>query len=214
MATADVRGVSYDSAALTQTAQFSQDYIKGQIMSQGLPAGVEMNRLGNSYTIQTTTLFAPLVAVPTTTAILEIFNNGSRTLIVSDLFADQVLATAAAQTYAIYAMTTTQKAVPTLTALAMTSNNGKGAITPTAASEVVTGVGTTVVANGWMPWGVPQSWGTATATPGNAWSVPIDGKINVRPGTSLCLHVVGALATASTFQVGARFNIQALRNES
>lgn len=219
MATTNVMGVSYDTAAVgTGTSgaptQISLDYLKGQITSQGLPPGVEMNRLGQSWTIQTATLFAPLVAVPTTAAALEIFNNGTRTLIVSDLFADQVLSTAAAQTYAIYAMTTTTKAVPTLTALSMTSNNGKAVVTPTAASEIVTGVGTTVVANGWMPWGVPQSWGTATATPGNAWSVPIDGKITVRPGQSLCLHVVGALATASTFQVGARFNLQTLRNEA
>ncbi len=207
MATADVRGVSYDSAALTQTAQFSQDYIKGQIMSQGLPAGVEMNRLGNSYTIQTSTLFAPLVAVPTTVAALEIFNNGLRSLIVSDLFADQVLATAAAQTYAIYAMVTTQKAVPSLTALSVFSTSGKPVLTPTATSEIVTGVGTTVVANGWRPWGPPQAWGTATATPGNGWSVPVDGKLSVPPGCSICLHIVGALATASTFQVGLSFDI-------
>ena len=174
-----------------------------------LPPFTEINRRGDGYTVGTSTLFAPLVAFPSTTAALEVFNNGSRLLVVSDLYAAQILSTAATQTYAIFAMITTAKAIPSLTALSLFSTSGKPLVTPTAASEIVTGVGTTVVANGWRPWGPVQAWGTAAATPGNAWSVPVDGKLIVPPGASICLHVVGSLATASTFQVGLTFNIVA-----
>jgi hypothetical protein len=96
--------------------------------------------------------------------------------------------------------------VPTLTALAVHSLSGKALVTPTATSELVTGVGTTIVANGWLPYGMVQSWGTAAATPGNSWSVPIDGKLQVPPGASLALHLVGSLATSSTFQIGVSFD--------
>lgn len=169
-----------------------------------LPPFTEITRRGEGFTVGTSTLFAPLVAYPTTTAALEVYNNSSdKLLVVGDLYAAQILSTAATQTYAIFAMVTTLKAVPTLGALSLFSLTGKPIVTPTAASEVVTGVGTTVIANGWRPWGSVQSWGTAAATPGNAWSAPVDGKLVVPPGASLCVHVVGSLATASSFQCGA-----------
>ena len=173
---------------------------------QTFPASMEIMRRGDGWTVGTSTLFAPLVAYPSTTAELEVYNNGTRMMVVSSLYAAQILSTAATQTYSIFAMVTTAKAIPTLTALSVFSLSGKALVTPTAASEIVTGVGTTVVANGWRPYGNVQAWGTAAATPGNAWSVDIDGKLIVPPGCSVCLHVVGSLATASTFQAGMSFN--------
>lgn len=185
------------------------NHLKHLANAPGMPEYYETQKRQEGWTVQTSTLFAPLVAVPTTAAALELYNNsiaGRRNMIISELFADQILSTAATQTYAIYAMVTTAKAVPTLTALALHSLSGKNLITPTAAGEVVTGVGTTVVANGWRPWGAVQAWGTAAATPGNSWSVPVNGKMVVPPGCSICLHIVGSLATASTFQVGLSFD--------
>ena len=183
------------------------------LVTQGNPSYAEIRRRGDAWTVQTATALTPLVAVPTTTAALEVYNNGTRAIVVSDLFAEQILATAAVQAYAIYAMISTQKAVPTLTALVLNSLSGKALITPTATSEVVTGVGTTVVANGWHPYGNPANFGLAAATPGNAWSADISGKLIVWPGTSLCLHIVGSLATASTFQVGCVFDMVTMSME-
>ena len=175
-------------------------------VTQGMPPYCDIRCRGEGWTVQTVTLLTPLTAIPTATAALELFNNGKRKLVVSDLFASHILATAIVQTHAIYAQITTLKAVPTLTALAINSLSGKGAITPTAQSERVTGVGTTVVANGWRPWGNLQNFNLAAATPGESWSVPVDGKLVVPPLASLCLHIVGSLATASSFQVGCDFD--------
>ena len=175
-------------------------------VNQVLPPFTEIMRRGQGYTVRTATLFAPLVAVPTTTAALEVYNNAQgEILVVTDLFMEQILATAAQQANYISAMVTTKKAIPTLTALALTSMSGKPAVTPTAASDIVTGVGTTVVANGWRVYGPGLNWGLGTATPGPGYSAPIDGKIIVPYGCSLCVHVVGALATASSVHVGATF---------
>lgn len=207
----DIRGAVRNLAGISgpTRAELQANQNGELIIAQGNPAFTEITREGLGYNVMTATLFAPLVAIPTTTAQLEIYNNNVGTaLVVTDLFAAQILSTAATQTYAIYAQVTTQKAVPSLTALTMFSRSGRPSVTPTATSPVVTGVGTTVVANGWEPWGSVQAWGTAAATPGNSWSVPVDGKLIVPFGTSLCVHVVGSLATASTFQVGAGFYIQ------
>lgn len=192
------------------------DILNNLLVSQGAaPPYTEATRTGNGWSAQTATLFAPLVAVPTTVAALELWNNSvsGMTMVISDLFADQVLSTAATQTYAIFACVTLAKVVPTLTALAVSSASGRQGYTSAVGARVVTGVGTTVIANGWRPWGNPQAWGTAAATPGNAWNAPVDGKLIVPPGSSLVVHVVGSLATASTFQVGASwYEIPALVN--
>lgn len=174
------------------------------LVAQGLPAYAEMSRLGDGWTVQTATLFAPIAAYPSTTARLEIFNNRpGYVLVVADLFAAQVLSTAATQTYAIGAMVTTSKAAPTNAALVIASTSGKAAVTTTAASDLITALDTTVVANGWRPWGAVQAWGTAAALPGNAWSAPVDGKLWVPENCSLCISPFGTVATASSFQCGA-----------
>jgi hypothetical protein len=202
MSNVDIRGQQNYTGGGAAMVNIAADANKNAGVFQGAPPYYGTARRGEGWTVQTATLFAPLVAVPTTAAALEVYNNGSRVMVVSSLFADQILSTAATQTYAIYAMITTTKAIPTLTALVLNSLSGKALITPTAASEIVTGVGTTVIANGWRPYGAVQAWGTAAATPGNSWEAVINGRLIVPPGCSICLHVVGSLATASTFQCG------------
>lgn len=182
------------------------------LTAQGMPQFTEMSRKGNGFSLRTSTAFAPVAAAPTTTAALEIFNNtlgaNAQVLVVKDLFAFQLLSTAATQTYGIWAMVTTQKAAPTAATLNIYSLSGAPLLTATAASFIIPAVGTTVVDNGWTPYGSVQSWGTAAATPGNSWDAPVDGGLLVPPGCSLCVTVAGSIATASSFQVGARFYME------
>ena len=206
MSNADVRAVQRGGAAGGLALSLEANELHEALVAQGLPPYTEMTRKGGGWSVQTATLMAPLVAIPTTVAALEIYNNmASTSLIVDTLFAAQVLSTAASQTYAIFACVSTKKAAPSNTALSVFSNSGRASYATTAAGRIITGIGTTVVANGWRPWGPPQAWGTATATPGNSWHVDIDGRLLVPPGCALLLHLMGALATASTFQVGASY---------
>lgn len=216
MSNTDIRGKQDYTGGGDAMVNIGATMTKDLRVAAGLPPYAEISRKRNGWTVGTTTLFAPLVAYPGTTAILEVHNNYNTdtVLVVSDFYAAQILSTAAQQTYAIYAMVTTSKAVPTLTALDLFSMSGKAKVTTTASGEIVTGVGTTVVANGWRPWGEVQAWGLATATPGNGWSVDVGGKLIVPPGCSLCMHVVGALATASSFQCGASFYVVSMNEES
>jgi hypothetical protein len=184
------------------------------VVQGGVPQYTEATRSGTGWNVQTATAFAGVAAVPTTTARLEIFNNtqgqGAVSLIIDSLWADQILATAVSWSASIFAMVTTQKVAPTNTALDITSVSGRSKYTTTAAGRIITAVDTTVVANGWRPWGSPMAWGTAAATPGPSWSADVNGRLIVPPQASLCLHILSSVNTASAFQVGASWYEQPL----
>jgi hypothetical protein len=176
------------------------------LVALGNPSYTETSRRGAGYNVSLASGVAPLVAVPGTTAALEVFNNSAtRIMVVRDIFAFRLLGTAVVNTWSMWAMVTTTKAAPTLTALTVYSTEGKSAITPTAASELVTGVGTTVVANGWRPYGAPVTTLTEEALPNNAQSWPIDGKIIIPKNCSFCMHAVGTRA-AGTLTLGFSFD--------
>lgn len=207
MGNEDIRGRQNYTGGGDVQVNISADQQKNLMVGLGNPPYLETARRGQGWTVSLTSGVAPLVAAPSTTAALEVFNNSTtRTLVVRDLFIFRLLGTAAAQTWSLWAMVTTTKVVPTLTALTLYSTEGKTAITPTAASEVVTGVGTTVIANGWRPYGPPVGYITEAALPNAALSVPIDGKIIIPKGCSLCLHAVGA-TTAGTVIVGFSYDL-------
>lgn len=171
----------------------------------GTPYGADA-RSGLIYSVMTASAFAPVAAVPTTTAALEIWNASTvYEYEVLDLFAFQLLSTAATQTYSIWAQISQPVvAGPSITALTVFSANGGSSYSAAAGSpRLRTGVGTTVVANGWRVWGSVQSWGTAAATPGNGWSAEVNGKLVIPPQCSLCVTVAGSIATASSFHCGA-----------
>ncbi len=147
----------------------------------------------------------PLVVIPTTLCILELYNNiaSGVNMVVTDLFLFHLLGTAALHQQAIWAEVTPPKAIPTLSAIAIGSQSGRAPYTSTVGSHVVSAAGTTVVSAGWRPWGTPGSGVVSTALPGEAYSVPVDGKMIVPPGCALALTATDALATASSVQVGA-----------
>lgn len=151
----------------------------------------------------------PLVVIPTTLCILEIWNNTQRTFEVIDLFLFHLLGTAAVHNQSIWAEVTAPKASPALQASTVVgSHSGKAPYTATLGTDLVPGAGTTVVSAGWRPWGTPGSGLVSTALPGEAFSVPVDGKMIVPPRCSLAITCVDALATASSVQVGATVNFR------
>ena len=200
-----VQGVNRNTGV---PAVFQADDQGSQFANLGAAPFEEVTRQGQLWTVQTATLFAPIATWPTTTSRLEGFNNrpGGWVMVVVDVFAMQVLSTAIVQTYGTAAMVSTSKAAPTNTALLVASCSGKAAFTTTASSDLITAVDTTVVANGWRPYGPGQgAWGLAAATPGNCWSAEVHGKIEVPQNASICVAPMGSLATASSFQCGFTF---------
>ncbi len=205
---------NYFTGGLSAEVDAAADAQKNLLTAQGNPAYAETRRRGDGWAVASATAFAALVDVPTTTARVEFYNNGARVAVVSDLHCFRLLGTAVGVGEGIWACVTTQKAVPTLTALTLYSMNGKAFVVPTATSEMVTGVGTTIVANGWMPYGNGFGY-LAAATPGASWSVPIDGKIQIPPGCSLCLQIVASVNTAAAFNnLGITFDWVSMTQEA
>lgn len=214
MGNVDIRGrQTYTGAGDTQV-NIGADQQKHALVALGNPSYMETSRRGQGYNVSLASGVAPLVAVPTTVAALEVFNNSAtRIMVIRDLYAFRLLGTAAAQTWSVWAMVTTTKAAPSLTALTVYSTEGKSSVTPTASSELVTGVGTTVVANGWRPYGFPVGYITEGAVPNAAMSVEISGRIIVPKNCSLCLHAVGA-TVAGTLTLGFSFDWVAMTVEA
>ncbi len=191
----------------------SADRQKNLLTAQGNPSYTEVRRRGQGWTVQNSTAQAAIAALPTTTAHLELFNNGSRVAVVSDLHLWRLVGTAVGLGEILFAQITTVKAVPTLTAQTLFSMNGKAFIVPTATSEMVTGVGTTVIANGWQPYGFPAAY-LGAATPGTGSHIPIDGKLQIPPQCSLCLCVIASVNTASAFHLGVTFDWVTMTQEA
>ncbi len=187
------------------------------LYAQGNPPYTEVTRQGSGFNVSLASAAAPLNAIPTTVAGLEIFNNtagnSAVTLVIDSLFAFELASTNFVRSYAIWAMVTTQKVAPTLTALDIFSHSGRAKTTTTATSRIITGAGTTVVANGWRPWGPVDVWGPANGgvVPGESLEANVGGRLIVPPNCSLCIHVAGALATG-TFTMGASWYELAMSN--
>ena len=204
-------------AALRGTSVFGnveRDATNNSLVAQGGAPYTEMARTGGIWNVMSAAV-APLVAIPTTTAIMEIFNNSGATstpfvMEVVDLFLFHLLGTAAQHNLSIWAQVTTTKAAPTVGALAINSQSGRGLYTSTQSTRIITAASTTVIATGWRPWGQPGPGAVSTALPGEAFSVSVEGKYYVPPGCSLCLQSVDALATASSVQLGAAWNERVL----
>jgi hypothetical protein len=198
--------ISRFTGGLNAEVSGSADAQINQLIAQGNPAYMETRRRGEGWTVQNSTAQAAIAALPTTTAHLEIYNNGSRLAVVSDLHLWRLVGTAVGLGEVLFAMISTVKAVPTLTAQTLYSMSGKAFIVPTATSEIVTGVGTTVIANGWQPYGLPAAY-LGAATPGTGSNVPINGKLQIPPNCSLCLCVIASVNTASAFHLGVTFDM-------
>ena len=179
----------------------------GDLQTNGasVPRYAEMARRGNGYSVMATGAVAALVAVPSTTAALEIQNvTPGKVLVIDRLFSHNLVTstTGLGGGAVIYAMVT--RPVPVLitdAALVVASLSGKAPL----GKQVFTAASTTVVANGWFPYGNSLKKESAGAVvPGGALEALIEGRLLVPHMCSLCLHVVSGY-TGDTFTSGASF---------
>ena len=168
-----------------------------------VPRYAEMARRGNGYSTMATGAVAALVVRPGTTAALEIQNvTAGKVMVVDRLFSHWLVqsTTALGSGAGIYAMVTQPVNVDiTDAALAIRSLSGK----PPQNKTVLTAASTTVVDNGWFPYGTTVKHESAGAVvPGGTLEALIEGRLLVPPRCSLCIHVVSGY-TADTFTSGA-----------
>jgi hypothetical protein len=178
------------------------DPLGHQFVAPGEMAYTELSRSGQGWQTMATSAVAALVVRPTNAAALEIWNGSSTvSLVVDRIFSHELVTstTGLGGGAGIYAMVSAPVvAGPSLTALTIVGNSGKGY-----SGATKTGVGTTVVANGWFPWGTSLKKESAGAVvPGGVLEAQINGRLIVPPFCSLCIHVVSGY-TGDTFTSGA-----------
>ena len=185
------------------SARLAANPLGDLMVNQGaFPRYAEAARRGNGYATMAVSAVAALVVRPGVTAALEIFNNTpGKVMVIDRIFAHElVTSTTGLGGGAVqYAMVTLPKAAPTDAALAITSLSGK----PPQTKTVLTAASTTVVDNGWFPYGSTVKKESAGAVvPGGGIEALIEGRLLVPYGCSLCLHVVSGY-TGDTFTNGA-----------
>ena len=167
------------------------------LFAQGGPDYMELSRKGIGYATMATGAVAALVVRPTTVAALEIYNNSPINSLVIDRLFGHNLVGVANSAFGMYAMVTTVKLAPTDAPLVINSLSGK----PVPTKTVLCAASTTVVDNGWFPYG-PFGSNVTITTPGPTLEAVIAGRLIVPPGCSLCLHTV-ASTVGVTVTLGA-----------
>jgi hypothetical protein len=132
-----------------------------QLVALGASPYGEITRLGRAYKVGTAAAVAAVVAIPTTAAMLQLYNNepdGGRSLIIDWVAASGVAKTAAAgQAQILVCVGQVREAIPADAALAIVKMNGLGGGNgDTKARTVLTATAlpaATGVAANWMPWG-------------------------------------------------------------
>ena len=170
-------------------------------IAKGLPDYTELTRRGLGYGTMATAAVAGVVVRPTTAAALEIYNNSQvLSLVIDRIFTQNLVSTNVIESFILYAMVTQPKAAPTDAALAINSLAGKAAVL----RDVLTAASTTVVDNGWFPWGDSFTKGAGGTVPHGGIVAEVKGRLIVPPLSSLCLHVLSSLV-GQTFTSGANW---------
>lgn len=186
--------------------------VRGEtLVAQGLPPNTMLTSLGRSYWASTTTAAAPVIAIPTTAALIGLWNGESgaqaKSYVIDSVFVVVVAATAAVQAVGILANVSTQGVQ---TALANTiTPRGLLANRPyVGTARVAVGItldATNGVAANWMPLGTSSAPSNTTQI-GQTLDIDVKGEIIIPPGGQLALSVLSGAATASSVQVGVRWH--------
>jgi hypothetical protein len=167
------------------------------IIAEGQTRFEQPSSMGYGWQTMATSAVAALVVRPSTVAALELWNGSlTASLIIDRLFSQNLVSTAVNSAAGLWAQVTSTKAAPSTASLAVTGNYGKGY-----PGLVIPAVGTTVVANGWYPYG-PEYIASNAAAPGGSWEALVEGRLIVPPQCSLCVHVVGSIV-GDTYCSGA-----------
>ncbi len=187
-----------------------------QYTAAGASPYEEITRSGRSFHVRNTVAVAAVVAFPTTTANLQLYNNepeNGRSYVIDYLYFANVVSTAVvahAQMLALIGQV--RETAPTDAALVIQQLNGVGK-KDTVARTVLTGTAlpaTTGIAGLWMAVG-PQAIKTdAVATPGYGAGFEVNGRIVVPPGRFFATQVL-ANVVGETFITGIMWHERQLR---
>lgn len=175
------------------------------IVAQGMPAGVEMSRLGAGWSAIATAAVAALVVRPGTVAGFTLWNGeaiGGRSYVIDRLFTHNLVGTAAISSFGIWACVHPPGMTDPGIDIARSATNLTGNTGKKYDGAGVVGVGETVVDDGWYPWGDGQATTPVTNTvPGPQAVAEVAGRLIIPPSGGISLQVVASI-TGLTMTTG------------
>ena len=159
----------------------------------------ELNRQGNLFSVETTTPTAAVVALPTTTAGLGLYNpaaDGGKSMIIDALYAINIVAHTTLGQHCLIAVQGQTRVAALAGGLVVRKLNGNGAATSapsigtgTAGGAILDAV--TGVAIGWRAVGESKNT-SVISLPGVSLYAPVNGKMIVPPGRQLGINVLSS----------------------
>lgn len=177
-----------------------------QLVAQGVPERTGIASKGNSYWAMTATAAAPVVAIPTTAALIGLWNgepDNGKCYIIDRVFLMQVAVTAAVQNVGIIG-NVSQAQIPTAIANTITPRPLRAGLPYRGAARVAVGITLGAldgVAANWMPLGSTGP-GQNTLQIGTIVDFDVKGGILVPPKGQFSLSALAGAATASSIQLG------------
>lgn len=198
-----VRGINTDQLEV-QNDEEMQVALNGQgeeLVVFGTQPSQENVRGGRAFWVANAigTPVAAVTAIPTTAAILSIYNNepdGGRSCVIDYVWAFNVAVTSVTQFHAgmIAVLGQVREAIPAAGAPVIKHNSGMGKIDTRVRPVVAALPAGTGLAAHWRPIG--NMWRSSVVTlPGLAQFVPVDGRIIVPPGRYFGVHVLSSITT-------------------
>lgn len=181
-----------------------------QLVTQGMPDLTAIVSRGSSYWASTTTAAAPVTAIPTTAALLGLYNgeqDNGKSYVIDSVFVVQVAVTAAIQNVGILANLSMAQ-ITTAIANTITPRPLRANAAYRGNARVAVGItlnATDGVAANWLPIGSTGA-GQNTLQIGTIVDIDVKGGIIVPPKGQLSLSALAGAATASSIQIGVRWH--------
>lgn len=181
-----------------------------QLVAKGVPDLASIVSRGNSFWARTSTAAAPVTAIPTTAALIGLYNgepDNGKHYVIDSVFVVQVAVTAAIQNVGILA-NVSQAQILTAIANTITPRPLRGNQAYRGNARVAVGLTLNAadgVADNWMPIG---STGPAqnTLQIGTIVDIDVKGGIVIPPKGQLSLSALAGAATATSIQIGVRWH--------
>jgi hypothetical protein len=207
-----VRGGAIPSYAEGDSRQVHVNARGEQIVALGLPPLTQLVSAGQSWWCSTTTAAAPVTAIPTTAALIGLWNGealagGVKSYVLDSAFVTIVAATAAIEALSLLVNVSTQ-AVATAIANTQTVRALRANKPYSGTGRVAVGItldATNGVAANWMPVGTSSSPVNTTQV-GQTMEYDFKGGIILPPGGQVAFTVLSGAATASSLQIGFRWH--------
>lgn len=173
------------------------------VIAQGLPPAAELVRFGESYTVIQASAVAPVVALPTTTAQVSLWNGESddgKSYVIDSVFATCVVSAGAATGIGLAGMLNNGK----VSAMTADLTTIRGLAGHGYAGKARVDLAATVVDDGWHP------IGSSVVGPASQIGLNVDvevyGKYIVPPGGAFSLACLANTVTTITVKMGLRWH--------